>query len=498
MKKLFLLLSMSLTLSCTGGGRVLPDATWDKLPGWRGFNLLEKYHLEWSNKPFSEEDFKMISEFGFNFVRLPMDYRTWIEDGDWRKLNEKALKEIDQAVEWGGKYGIHVCINFHRAPGYSVAKPAERLDLWRDEEALEACVFHWSAFARRYKGIPNSRLSFNLFNEPGGVSDEVYYKVVKTVCEAIRKEDPDRLVISDGLQYGSRPCFKLRELKVAQSARGYSPGELTHYKAEWASSGGKANPPTWPIVKLTGCLFGPEKADFRAPFIIENSQPERMKLRLKVGMVSGKSNLVVKADAKILVSRKFECGAGKGKWKKTVYNPEAGKYQSTFDMDVVAYIPAGTKIISLLNSEGDWMTVTEIGLTPDKGSECMVYADQAWGCNPVKLEFNPSSPVPLKSNAIIDGKWLWEQGVMPWKKLGDEGVGIMVGEFGSYNRTPHDVVLKWMEDCLKNWKKAGWGWALWNFRGEFGIIDSDRQDVEYEDFNGYSLDRKMLELLQKY
>ena len=74
----------------------------------------------------------------------------------------------------------------------------------------------------------------------------------------------------------------------------------------------------------------------------------------------------------------------------------------------------------------------------------------------------------------------------------------IVGEFGAYNKTPHDVVLAWLEDCLANWKEANMGWAMWNFRGSFGVLDSDRKDVQYEDFHGHKLDRKMLELLQKY
>ena len=94
------------------------QADYRHLPVWRGFNLLEKFSKEWSNKPFSEEDFKMISSLGFNFVRLPMDYRVWIKDNDVYQINESVMKEIDLAVEYGRKYGIHVCINFHRAPGY--------------------------------------------------------------------------------------------------------------------------------------------------------------------------------------------------------------------------------------------------------------------------------------------------------------------------------------------------------------------------------------------
>jgi len=38
-----------------------------------------------------------------------------------------------------------------------------------------------------------------------------------------------------------------------------------------------------------------------------------------------------------------------------------------------------------------------------------------------------------------------------------------------------------MGDFLSLWKEAGWGWALWNLRGDFGILDSGRTDVKYED-----------------
>jgi endoglucanase len=55
-----------------------------------------------------------------------------------------------------------------------------------------------------------------------------------------------------------------------------------------------------------------------------------------------------------------------------------------------------------------------------------------------------------------------------------------------------------VEDCLKNWQQAGFGWALWNFRGSFGILDSGRSDVKYEDFHGRKLDREMLELVRAF
>ena len=97
-----------------------------------------------------------------------------------------------------------------------------------------------------------------------------------------------------------------------------------------------------------------------------------------------------------------------------------------------------------------------------------------------------------------DQTWLWEHCIAPWKDLERQGTGVMVGEWGVFNKTPHDVVLRWAEDCLSNWKKADWGWAMWNFRGAMGVLDSERSDVRYEDFEGHKLDRKFMDLLQRY
>jgi endoglucanase len=37
---------------------------------------------------------------------------------------------------------------------------------------------------------------------------------------------------------------------------------------------------------------------------------------------------------------------------------------------------------------------------------------------------------------------------------------------------------------------------LWNLRGSFGVLDSGRTDVQYQEFRGHKLDRAMLKVLQ--
>jgi len=482
-----------LLVFCTSLSLAEEPVNYRHLPRWRGFNLLEKFSREWSNKPFSEEDFKLIASLGFNFVRLPMDYRVWIKDNDVYKINDEVLKEIDQAVEWGQKYGIHVCMNFHRAPGYSVNEnPKEKTDLWTDTETQKACAFHWAYFAERYKNIPGKDLSFNLFNEPKGMDAGVYYKVVKIMAEAIRKKDPNRLIIADGLEWGTKPVEELLPLKIVQATRGYFPSNVSHYKASWVQGADRYPVPIWPMPKINSFLYGPAKKDLMSPLVLEGGFKERTKLRVRVDIVSSLSRLVVKVDGKTALDQVFKCGPGKGDWKKEVYNKEWQIYQNIYEKDYFCDIPEGTRSIELFNAEGDWLTFSEIEI-----NGAVLRPQNQWGVRQGNVVFDiKDSAVPFKTGEMVDREHMWRENIVPWKKLEEKGCGVLVGEWGAFNRTPHEVTLKWMKDCLDNWKQAGWGWALWNFRGEFGILDSNRKDVIYENFNGHKLDRKMLELLK--
>lgn len=326
-----------------------------KLPRWRGFNLLEKFIARPGGNPaYAEKDFSMMAEWGFDFVRLPMSYHCWAssQPTEWLVIREEEIRHIDQAIEFGRQHGIHVNLNFHRAPGYCVNPPAEPLELWRNEQALDAAAHHWAWFARRFKSIPSERLSFDLLNEPPDVPEATYVRVVKRLVAAIRAEDPNRLIIADGRRWGRDPVEGLIDLGIAQSTRGYDPMEVSHWKANWVKGADAWPEPTWPLK------------------------------------------------------------------------------------------PAGKRV---------------------------------W-----------------------DQERLRRERIQPWKALEARGVGVHVGEWGPYHHTPHAVALAWMRDQLELWKEAGWGWAMWNFRGDFGPIESGRKDVQYETVRGLKVDRAMLELIQKY
>ncbi len=111
------------------------------------------------------------------------------------------------------------------------------------------------------------------------------------------------------------------------------------------------------------------------------------------------------------------------------------------------------------------------------------------------------APIPVWPGEI-DGKHYGRENLeefyKPWIELKERGVGVHCGECGCYNKTPHNVFLAWFGDVIDILTNAGIGYALWNFRGDFGILDSRRTDIEYTDWYGHKLDSKLLELLKRY
>lgn len=108
-------------------------------------------------------------------------------------------------------------------------------------------------------------------------------------------------------------------------------------------------------------------------------------------------------------------------------------------------------------------------------------------------------PTPVYPGTVWEGR-VWDRQALrefyePWREVKRRGVRVHIGEFGCHNRTPNDVALRWFEDLFAVYREFGWGYALWNFEGSFGIVDHGRPGAVYETIDGYRVDRKLLDLL---
>jgi endoglucanase len=367
--------AMAATAISLSGHRSFNIPKKNPLPRWKGFNLLDFFNPDPTRSRIetTEEHFKWMRDWGFDFVRIPMAYPYYLDIDrsknitaeDVYRIKEENVDRIDQVVSLAHKNDLHVSLNLHRAPGYCVnAGFYEPYNLWKDQEALDAFCFHWNLWAKRYKEVSPKKISFDLLNEPSlredmndqhskrsAVPGELYRKLALAASDAIRKENEKHLIIADGNNVGNTVIPEITDLGIAQSCRGYNPGIISHYKAPWANKDPDSLPePKWP------------------------------------GQVGDR------------------------------------------------YL----------------------------------------------------------SRAIL------EEYYKPWIELSKSGVGVHCGECGCWNKTPHDVFLAWFTDVLDILKDNRIGFALWEFVGSFGILDSGRTDVAYEDWRGHKLDRKLLELMRKY
>ncbi len=240
-------------------GQKRPEGTFRKeMTGLKkkyGFNFLWMFS-KWGDRPpetVDERELDFVAEEGFNFVRIPADYRFWTKDFDYTHPDETVLAQVDRYLAACHERGLHVCFNLHRAPGYCINRPeTERHNLWRDEEAQNGFLFLWQMFAERWKDVPSELLSFDLVNEPCSrppthpVMRDDHASLIRRTVRAIREIDPDRQIVIDGFDGGGSALPELADLgrpdasdngvfvgNVIHSGRGYEPFEVSHYQAEW-------------------------------------------------------------------------------------------------------------------------------------------------------------------------------------------------------------------------------------------------------------------------
>lgn len=250
-------------------------------------------------RPPDERALDFLATYGFNFVRIPTNYRVWTTDFDYSHPDESVFESLDRHLHACRERGLHVSLNLHHAPGYCITPDKSEIhNLWLDGEAKDAFVFLWQLFATRYGDFSADQLSFDLINEPPeiglrGFSRANHEALIRRTVAAIREIDPTRPITIDGLDGGNLAMPELADLDVTHSGRGYAPYPVSHWGAEWWDGWKEGDAPRYPGLLYQGKRWG--KEDIRS-FYQPWRDVERMGRQVHIGEF-GCYNKTPNADA---------------------------------------------------------------------------------------------------------------------------------------------------------------------------------------------------------
>ena len=191
------------------------EAVLDELAGKE---YTKEFWKKFCENYITEADVKAMAELGYNSVRVPINYRLFMEESEELIWIEDGFAILDRFLEWCEKYRIYAFIDLHGAPGGQTgANIDDCIDdmprLFLDQHNFDRGVALWRRIAQRYKDrwIVGG---YDLLNEPirpkrTEKDIDVDYLVPRLIefyeksIEAVREIDRKHLFTLEGHHWAS-------------------------------------------------------------------------------------------------------------------------------------------------------------------------------------------------------------------------------------------------------------------------------------------------------
>ena len=189
------------------------------------------------NTFITESDVKTIKKWGFNTIRLPVDYFFFQEDNISPEYREDRLAYIDRFLEWASKEQIFVILDLHKAPGCSFyLEEVQYNDAW-NKNSLNHQLFLkiWDMLSKRYRNQKN--IIYEIVNEPVLIKSQLWMDLAEEIIKTIRSNDTEHYIVVESNLWGFTLTFnqmkKFDDDKIIYSFHYYQPILVTHQMAEW-------------------------------------------------------------------------------------------------------------------------------------------------------------------------------------------------------------------------------------------------------------------------
>lgn len=204
------------------------------LGGW--ISQFKEYDHDHFRSFIQKEDILRISDWGFDHIRLPVDYMVLEDAASPGIFLQSGFDYIFSCWDWCQEAGLRVILDLHKAPGY--AFDTQESNTFEDNKEMQQHFMElWKTISTKLSSISCDSMAFELLNEVHFRSSNIWNKIVQQTVRSIRSVDKERLLLFGGNYYSSVDHLKdlviLDDPRILYKFHFYLPLSVTHQKAYW-------------------------------------------------------------------------------------------------------------------------------------------------------------------------------------------------------------------------------------------------------------------------
>lgn len=226
----------------------------------------------------SKQMFTAAASGGFNTIRLPVRFTNHAAATAPYGLDEAFMQRVDFAINQALGNGLNIIIDFHhyhQMDGDPLDDGEFDTDL-SDKQSHERYTAIWKQIAERYRGLPNDKVLFELYNEPHGKTQPVWNALLARTLEAVRASNPYRFVLIDPVNWSTPSGLAELQLPAADrrlivDVHSYEPYHFTMQGADWIEGSAAWRGTSCCDAAQTSAMTGP--LDVAAAWSKQNERP---------------------------------------------------------------------------------------------------------------------------------------------------------------------------------------------------------------------------------
>ncbi|KAH0024752.1 cellulase, partial [Aureobasidium melanogenum] len=154
---------------------------------------------------FTDADAAYFQSLGLNCIRIPFNYRHFIDDDNPSVIKDSGFKLLDNIVDICGRHNLYVILDLHAVPGgqnqdWHCDSGIGKALFWEFRVFQDQMIDLWVHIAKHYVGNPVIA-GYNPLNEPADPKHVRLIAWYDRMEKAIREVDPDHILWVDGNTY---------------------------------------------------------------------------------------------------------------------------------------------------------------------------------------------------------------------------------------------------------------------------------------------------------